>query len=93
MCLGHGHRAALEPVLGPGRRRAACRVTLGRLLRVTSLVRRLTPFLGILEGSTQADVGVPVATGWVCGTPRLIAADLLARPALAGRGWAVFRHN
>ena len=62
MCLGRGLRAVLEPALGPGRRRAACRVTLGWLLRVVSLVFRLIQFLSILESSTQADVGVPLAT-------------------------------
>ena len=53
---------------------------------VVSLVRRLIPFLGVLECSTKTDVGVPLATDWVCGLPRLVAADLSARPALAGRG-------
>ncbi len=62
MCLGRGLCAVLEPVLGLGRRRAACRVTLGWLVRVVSLIRRLIPLLGVLEYSTQADVGIPIAT-------------------------------
>ena len=44
----------------------------------------------VLSRSAQSDVGVLPATRSVFGVPRLVVADLSARPALVGREWSVF---
>ena len=47
------------------------------------LVRRLALAFGVLGYSSRADVGAPIATEYVWGVPRLIAARFQARSALA----------
>jgi hypothetical protein len=57
----------------------------GRSLCVVSLVHCLSQFLSVSWCSDQSDVGtLPVARS-VSGSPRLVVAEISARPALAGR--------
>ena len=57
----------------------------GRSLCVVNLVHCLSQFLSVSWCSDQSDVGVLPVTRSVSGSPRLVVAEISARPALAGR--------